>query len=394
MSKRTVILVMAAVMVLIVFGVVRAQEQEYTLDTPELIATEIDGEVVLNWTEVEGATRYDLQVWDCVNEWRPISENELRTTQAVHTDPADEITYMYTVQALNDQGEESDWAAILKYENDEYEFVRETVNPIPSPDFDIVAQDDHIQLQYANVEKAVGYQARVWYEGAGDDWLWLSEANLDLDSRTFSYTDVQPGVTYFFVMRSYSEDKCGYSDWSAYQAHTFAGTGGGTGGGTGSPDGVEATATPTATPNTGGPGPGPGPANTATPTPTATPSATPTETLIERPTFTGVIVGTPTPTPSATPVRPTLTLLFGTETVTYLGWEGSGLLGVSGYDLQYKTTGTWITLASNLDANRYYHRDIDRDATYHYRVRAVISPTNQSAWSNVVTRMPPPEPVD
>ena len=246
MSKKATVLIAAAA-VLILFGVVRAQERAYALDTPALTATEVDGEIVLSWTEVEGATRYDLQVWDCVNEWRPISENVLRTTEAVHTDPADEITYLYTVQALNDRGEESDWAAISK-NGDEYDFVRETVNPIPSPDFDVVTQDDHIRLQYSNVEKAVGYQARVWYEGAGDDWLWLPEENLDLDSRTFSYFEVEPGVDYFFVMRSYSENRCGYSDWSAYQRHTFAGSGNPDGGTTGGATGPANTPTPTATP--------------------------------------------------------------------------------------------------------------------------------------------------
>ena len=246
MSKSTTVLVVAAAAVLILFGAVRAQEQTYTLDRPTLTATEVDGEVVLSWTAVERATRYDLQVWDCVNEWRPVSENDLQTTEAVHTDPADAITYLYTVQALNDRDEKSDWAAISKNGN-KYDFVKETVNPIPSPDFDVAAQADHIQLQFSNVEKAAGYQARVWYAGAGDDWLWLPEADLDLDGRTFSYADVQPGVVYFFVMRAYSENRCGYSDWSAYQRHTFAG-GGATGSSAGGATGPANTPTPTATP--------------------------------------------------------------------------------------------------------------------------------------------------
>ena len=285
MSKRTVVLVLAAVMVLVVFGVVRGQT--YALDTPTLTATEIEGKVVLIWSEVEGATRYDVRVWDCVNKWQRLGEDDWQTTLAAHTDPADGITYLYTMQALNDRGEESDWAAISKSENGAYDFVRETVNPIPSPVFEVVAQDDHIQLHFSNVEEAAGYQARVWYPGAGNRWIWLPEENLDLDSRIFSYTDVQPGVDYFFVMRSYSEDKCGFSDWSTYELHTFAGggTGGITGGGTtdgGTTDGGggEATSTPTATRSPGGPGPGPGPgpANTATPTATGTATGTPTVT--------------------------------------------------------------------------------------------------------------------
>ena len=285
MSKRTVVLVLAAVAVLIVFGVVQAQEQAYTLAAPTLTATEVDGEIVLSWTEVEGATRYDLWVKDCENRWKRIGDGDWESTEATHTNPADGITYLYTVQALNDRGEESDWAAISKNGN-EYEFVRETVNPIPSPDFEVVAQDDHIQLHYSNIEEAVGYQARVWYEGAGDDWLWLPEANLDLDSRTFSYSNVQPGVGYFFVMRSYSENKCGYSDWSGYKRHTFAGgTIDGATGASGTANTPTPTATATATRSTGDPGDPDGETtvvgaeDTPTPTATATATATPTETV-------------------------------------------------------------------------------------------------------------------
>ncbi|MDE0142928.1 MAG: fibronectin type III domain-containing protein [Caldilineaceae bacterium] len=339
MSKSTIVLVLVAAAVLILFGVVRAQGQTYALDTPTLTATEIDGKIVLSWFEVEGATRYDLQVWDCVNKWQRLGEDDWQTTLAAHIDPADGITYLYTMQALNDRGEESDWAAISKSENGAYDFVRETVNPIPSPVFEVVAQADHIQLHFSNVEEAVGYQARVWYPGAGNRWLWLPEENLDLDNRTFSYSDVQPGVDYFFVMRSYSEDKCGFSDWSTYELHTFAGsgtggiTGGGTtdggttDGGTGNPSGPgggEATATATATPNTGGPGPsvpdpggpGPGTANTATHTPTATATST------------GTSTGTPTATATARSVPGSVSLsvasnqnLSATSSQVQISWN-------------------------------------------------------------------------
>ena len=252
MSKRTVVFVLAAAAVVIVFGVVQAQGQAYALDRPTLTATEVEGEIVLSWTEVEGATRYGLWVKDCENRWERIGDGDWETTEAVHRDPVDGRTYKYTVQALNDRGEESDWASRRE---DRYLWVRETVNPIPFPQFEIVPQADHIRLQFAAVEEAAGYQGRVWYAGAGDRWLALPEP--DLESRTFSWFEVEAGVEYFFMMRSYSENRCGYSDWSGYQVHTFAG-GGATGGDGGGASGAANTATPTPTPT---------PTATATPRP-------------------------------------------------------------------------------------------------------------------------------
>ena len=338
MSKRTVILVLAALAFLIVFGVVQAQEQEYALAAPTLTATEVDGEIVLSWTEVEGATRYDLRVWDCVNKWQRLGEDDWETTEAAHTDPADGITYRYSVQALNDRGEKSDWAAMSKNGN-QYEFVRETVNPIPFPDFDVVAQDDHIQLQYSNVEKAVGYQARVWYQGAGDSWLWLPEA--DLESRTFSYFDVEPDVNYFFLMRSYSENRCGFSDWSGYKVHTFAGgtgsaestTGGGiTDGATGASRTEDtptptatATATATATQSTDDPDRETtvvGVADTPTPTATATATATATQSTDDPDRETTVVGVADTPTPTATATA------TATPTETVTGESGRSVGGI------------------------------------------------------------------
>lgn len=295
MSKRTVVLVVAVLAVLIVFGVVRGQT--YALDRPSLTATEVDGSVLLEWSAVEGATRYGLWRWDCEDGWQRVGGRDWETTQATHVDPVDGRTYKYTVQALNDRGETSDWAS--RREN-RYVWARETVNPIPYPAFEIVQHSDRIELAFSAVEQAAGYRALVWYEGAGGSWLRMPD--VDLETLRVSYYDVEPGVEYYFTMYAYSENRCGYSDVAAYQyvvydpepALPFTPTppsGGGTGGGTddGGDDGNGVT----------------GAVDTATPTHTATATATdavpPGSTPTATATATDSDVAPPGSTPTGTP---------------------------------------------------------------------------------------------
>ena len=375
MSKKTVILVLTAAAVLILFGAARGQT--YALATPTLTATVVGGSIMLSWSEVEGATRYGLWVRDCENAWARLGDGDWRSTEAVHSNPIEGRRYQYTVQALNDRGEESDWASRSERR---YVWVEATVNPIPAPQFEIVPQGDHIQLVYEAVDGAVGYEAFVWYAGAGDDWLPLPEP--DLETMTFVYTEVEPGVDYFFLMRSYSENRCGFSDWTAYERHTFAGGAAGGGEATATAT-ATATPVPTATSNTGGPGGGTGgpslpiPVNTATPTATPTPTATNTAPPADTATFTA--------TPTATPIRPTLYANVRTADTVLLRWTYTG--EVASYELQYKANGTWQPLTSpGAASSQYFHSDLTFGTTYSWRIRATDSQSNNTAWSNVVSR--------
>lgn len=332
MSKRTVVLVVAVLAVLIVFGVVRGQT--YALDRPSLTATEVDGSILLEWSAVEGATRYGLWQWDCEDGWKMVGGREWETTQATHVDPVDERTYKYTVQALNDRGETSDWAS--RREN-RYVWVRETVNPIPSPEFAIAQHSDRIELTFSAVEKAAGYRALVWYEGAGDRWLRMPE--VDLETLTVSYYDVEPGVEYYFTMYAYTENRCGYSDVPAYQYVVYDpepalpftptppsggaggtggdGTGGGTTGGDGTDDGGDdgngvTGAVDTATP-----------AHTATATATdvAPPGSTPTATATDSDVAPPGSTATPTPESRPRPGRVSITGAGSTHNSITVYWD-------------------------------------------------------------------------
>ena len=64
----------------------------------------------LSWTTVHGATRYELWVWDSVNDWRQIGGDGLTGTTYTHTDPAAGTTYFYTIRAANADGETSAWS--------------------------------------------------------------------------------------------------------------------------------------------------------------------------------------------------------------------------------------------------------------------------------------------
>ena len=57
------------------------------LAAPVLTAQASEDGVELSWTTVHGATRYELLVWDSVNDWRQIGGDGLTGTTYTHTDP-------------------------------------------------------------------------------------------------------------------------------------------------------------------------------------------------------------------------------------------------------------------------------------------------------------------
>ena len=66
--------------------------------------------VELSWTTVHGATRYELFVWDSVNDWRQIGGDSLTGTTYTYTDLVAGTTYFYTIRAANADGETSAWS--------------------------------------------------------------------------------------------------------------------------------------------------------------------------------------------------------------------------------------------------------------------------------------------
>ena len=96
------------------------------LSAPVLTAQAAEDGVELSWTTVHGATRYELLVWDSVNDWRQIGGDGLTGTTYTHTDPAAGTTYFYTIRAVNADGETSAWS-------DQVSTVTATATPTHTP---------------------------------------------------------------------------------------------------------------------------------------------------------------------------------------------------------------------------------------------------------------------
>ena len=45
-----------------------------------------EGSIELSWTTVQGAARYEMWVWDSVNNWRQLGGNTLTGTSCSHTE--------------------------------------------------------------------------------------------------------------------------------------------------------------------------------------------------------------------------------------------------------------------------------------------------------------------
>ena len=98
------------------------------LAAPVLTAQAVEDGVELSWTTVHGATRYELLVWDSVNEWRQIGGDSLTDTTYTYTDLVAGTTYFYIIRAANADGETSAWSDQVSTVT-----ATATVTPTPTP---------------------------------------------------------------------------------------------------------------------------------------------------------------------------------------------------------------------------------------------------------------------
>ena len=87
-----------------------APASESDLSVPMLIGAPAQGRVVLNWSGVPNAARYELWVWDSVNEWRQIGGDTLTGTTYTHTNVTTGTTYYFAIRTVNANGETSAWS--------------------------------------------------------------------------------------------------------------------------------------------------------------------------------------------------------------------------------------------------------------------------------------------
>ncbi len=239
------------------------------LSAPVLTAQVVEDSIELSWAAVAGATRYELWVWDSVNDWRQIGGDSLTGTSYTHSDPASGTTYSYTILAANDVGETSDWADQVSATVDT---ALPTVTPtatatatqapaaglatpvLTAPVLTAQVVEDSVKLSWSEVPGATRYALWVW--DSVNDWRQIGGDSLT--GTTFTHSDPVAGTTYFYTILA-TNDAGETSDWADQVSATLN------------------TALPTATPS-------------ATATPTATATATPTATA----------TATPTATPTAT----------------------------------------------------------------------------------------------
>ena len=244
------------------------------LSAPVLTAQAAEDGVELSWTTVHGATRYELFVWDSVNEWRQIGGDSLTGTTYTHTDLVAGTTYFYTILAVNADGETSalsDHVYTDTPTSTPTHTPAATVTPTrtptattgqpsdssaadptptPSPTVAVLsapvltaqAAEDGVELSWTTVHGATRYELFVW--DSVNQWRQIGGDSLT--GTTYTHTDLVAGTTYFYTILAVNAD----GETSALSDHVYTDT---------------PTDTPTATPT---------PTPAATVTPTRTPTAT------------------------------------------------------------------------------------------------------------------------
>ena len=365
------------------YAEVTVSESQGVITAPVLTAETGGGKVTLTWNTVSAAVRYELLVWrDLATGWQHLDDGHLTGTSFTHSEPAPGITYYYTVRAVDENGEASEWSEYAKATPFETDSTARTSTPTSSPSsaspltstpsptptltpyseaispeanmttptptstesppeaptLTAEAVAGQITLTWEEVVGADRYELLVWQDFA-TGWKRLDEGNLT--GTTYAHKGLEEGTTYYYTIRSV--DVGGQtSEWSEYAKGAIA-------------EAVEqeSTAAPT---------------STATPTSAATSISGLTQTL------------TPTPSVSAlTSPRLAAEASAGIITLTWVE-----VIGAVRYELL-----AWRDLASgwqrlgdgNLAGATFEHRWLAAGTKYYYTVRAFDAHGDSSPWS-------------
>ena len=394
------------------------------LSAPVLTAQASEDGVELSWTTVHGATRYELLVWDSVNDWRQIGGDGLTGTTYTHTDLVAGTTYFYTILAVNADGETSAWSDQVSTVTatatathtptatagqpsdssaaaaaDPTPTASPTVAALAAPVLTAQAAEDGVELSWTTVHGATRYELLVW--DSVNDWRQIGGDSLT--GTTYTHTDLVAGTSYFYTIRAANAD----GEASAWSDQVSTATA------TATPTHTPtATATPTYTPAattipthtsaaTVTPTPTHTPAATATPTRTPTDTAIPTHTAAATVTPTRTLTDTtgqpsdssaasaaePTPTPSPTVAvlsAPVLTAQAAEDGVE-LSW--TTVHGATRYELfVWDSVNDWRQIGGDsLTGTTYTYTDLVAGTTYFYIIRAANADGETSAWSDQVS---------
>ncbi len=166
-------------------------ETSPSLPAPTLTASQSGtNQVVLSWTPVAGAVRYELRTWwDGAAGWHPIDNGSLTGTYFTHIGLTPGRQYFYVVAAMDANASWGSWS----------EQVSVTVtNQLAAPTLSASeAVTTTVDLSWTAVSAAVRYELRAWWKGA-EDWQTVDDGSLT--GTSFTDTDLAPGQTYLYIV--------------------------------------------------------------------------------------------------------------------------------------------------------------------------------------------------
>ena len=278
------------------------------LQTPTLTAQAAAGAVQLNWTEVEGAARYDLLTWNAAatGGWQRISDR-LTGTSYTHENLTAGTTYYYAVSALDANGVASAYS----------EHVSATVpaapsTPLQTPTLTAQAAAGAVQLNWTEVEGAARYDLLTWNAAATGGWQRISDR---LTGTSYTHENLTAGTTYYYAVSAL--DANGVA--SAYSEHVSA----------------------------------------TVPAAPSTPLQTPTLTAQA----------------AAGAVQLNWTEVEGAARYDLLTWNAAA-------------TGGWQRISDRLTGTSYTHENLTAGTTYYYAVSALDANGVASAYSEQVSAIP------
>ena len=179
-----------------------------TLSVPALTAEAAESAVEVSWTAVGGAARYDLWVWDSVNEWRRLDEGDLTGTTYNDSGITAGTNYYYFIRAVNDAGQASDWSHYLAVA---VPAAPASASALSAPLLIAAAAQSSVVLSWRAVAGAVRYELWVW--DSVNEWQQLGGDNLS--GTAYTHTGVTAGTTYYYTIRAVNAGG-ETSDWSPY----------------------------------------------------------------------------------------------------------------------------------------------------------------------------------
>ena len=304
--------------------------QQPSLPAPALTAHPAGGAIELTWTEVSGASHYELWAWTSDAGWQQFGGDDLTATAYTHTGLTVGTTYHYQVRAIEAGGNRGPWSQLAS---------ATLLADLAAPSLTAQPDQNAVELTWQQVPNAARYELWAWTTAAG--WQQLDEGNLS--DTNFTHAQLEPGTTYHYQMRALNA--AGQpGPWSESASAT-----------------VLAPPTPTATPT-----------STLAPVPSPTPSPTPTPTV-------------------SIPPKPVITAQLVAGAVE-LSWEA--VPGAARYDLWTWTTAEgWQQLDDgSLTGTTFSHIDLAAGTTYFYAVRAVNAAGQAGDWSEYASAAVPVPP--